>query len=278
MEYPEDRVNTVPSGIRLLLTPRSSNTPDGQSADAQPPAELPLDHGDDPHVRLADLGWAVAHWGRASLRKGALIIEAQVERIDGPGADLAGGGANSTTGGPAEPSSEAGSAESPSPYQRVAGYGLIVHRGRVLLTQLAASVPGAGGRWTLPGGGLDDGEEPEAGTLREVWEETGQRAVLDELLDVDTSRWVGSGPAGRLEDFHAVRLIYRAHVPEPTDLVIHDVGGSTADVRWADLAEIGPGGSIDAVEVVHRVLPLAREMSAPDSGSDPPDGLGRGRS
>ena len=50
---------------------------------------------------------------------------------------------------------------------------LVVADDRLLLTQLAART-GAGGRWNLPGGGLDPGEGPEDAVVREVLEETGQ--------------------------------------------------------------------------------------------------------
>ncbi len=101
----------------------------------------------------------------------------------------------------------------------------------MLLTQFTSRthVPGS---WGLPGGGLDPGEAPEQGVHREVWEETGQRVVLGELVTVQSQHWVGRAPTGVLEDFHAVRIVYAATCPEPTDIVIHDVGGTTSDARW----------------------------------------------
>jgi ADP-ribose pyrophosphatase YjhB (NUDIX family) len=53
--------------------------------------------------------------------------------------------------------------------------------GRVLLCHLAPSV-GLGDLWTLPGGGLQFGESPEVGVLRELAEETGYRGVVERLL------------------------------------------------------------------------------------------------
>jgi hypothetical protein len=35
-----------------------------------------------------------------------------------------------------------------------------------------------------------------------------------------------------VEDFHAVRLVYRATCADPTDPVVHDQGGTTAAARW----------------------------------------------
>ena len=67
----------------------------------------------------------------------------------------------------------------------------------------------------MPGGGIDPGEEPGAAVVREVHEETAQVVELGALVAVQTSHWVGRSPSGRVEDFHAVRLVYRASCPEP---------------------------------------------------------------
>ena len=41
-------------------------------------------------------------------------------------------------------------------------------------------------QWTLPKGGIEEGESPEQAAVREVREETGHRAVLDQpLLTID---------------------------------------------------------------------------------------------
>ena len=55
---------------------------------------------------------------------------------------------------------------------------------------------------------------------------------------MQTSHWVGRAPGGRVEDFHAVRIVYRATCPAPTEPVVHDVGGTTADARWVQPAEL----------------------------------------
>ena len=56
--------------------------------------------------------------------------------------------------------------------QRFAAYAVATDpRERVLLTRIADGYPG-GGRWHLPGGGTDYGEQPSAAVIREIAEET----------------------------------------------------------------------------------------------------------
>jgi 8-oxo-dGTP pyrophosphatase MutT (NUDIX family) len=120
------------------------------------------------------------------------------------------------------------------PYQRVAAYALVTSRLGLLLTEFTA-LTNVAGQWGLPGGGLDPGESPVDGVLREVWEETGQEIALGPLVQVQSSAWVGRSPSGPVEDFHAIRIVYRAQCPDPTEPVIHDVGGTTGDARWVPL-------------------------------------------
>ncbi len=68
--------------------------------------------------------------------------------------------------------------------QRFGAYGLVTDPdGRVLLTLIAEGYPGAG-RWHLPGGGTDFGEQPADGLLREITEESGQVGRISRLLTV----------------------------------------------------------------------------------------------
>ncbi|CAB4696551.1 unannotated protein [freshwater metagenome] len=56
--------------------------------------------------------------------------------------------------------------------RRLAAYALVVRGGDVLLTRLSARVTDDE-LWTLPGGGVEHGEDPRAAVVREVHEETG---------------------------------------------------------------------------------------------------------
>ncbi|WP_410812003.1 NUDIX hydrolase [Micromonospora sp. 067-2] len=117
---------------------------------------------------------------------------------------------------------------------RFGAYGLVTDPvGRILLTQIAEGYPGAG-RWHLPGGGTDHGEQPTTGLLRELVEEGGQLGRVVELLGVDNLHNPAAlGPEGRPLDWHGVRVIYRVLVDVPTDAVVTEsLGGSTARAGW----------------------------------------------
>jgi ADP-ribose pyrophosphatase YjhB (NUDIX family) len=122
--------------------------------------------------------------------------------------------------------------------QRFAAYGLVTDpAGRVLLTRIADGYSGAG-RWHPPGGGTDFGEQPRAGLLREVREESGQRGVVTGVLDVSHHRNPAAlGPEGFPIDWHAVRAVFRVTVADPTVPRVVEVDGSTAAAGWFAPAE-----------------------------------------
>lgn len=108
--------------------------------------------------------------------------------------------------------------------RRVGAYGICRDAGgRVLLARNsgASEFPG---QWTLPGGGVEQGEHPDHAVVREFAEETGLRVRIDALRTVTAD--VLRLPAGPLE--HTDRLVYdvtpvggtlRAEADGTTDLV-----------------------------------------------------------
>lgn len=68
------------------------------------------------------------------------------------------------------------------------------------------------GRWELPGGALEHGEEPAAALARELHEHTGlELAPPPQLHDVWSHRGTWDGEPGPAVDLHHVGVIYRAH-------------------------------------------------------------------
>jgi 8-oxo-dGTP diphosphatase len=122
--------------------------------------------------------------------------------------------------------------------QRFAAYGLVTSPRGVLLTLISEGFPGAG-KWHLPGGGTDFGEQPAAGLLRELAEEAAQVGEIVELLAVSDHRNPRAlGPEGYPMDWHAVRVIYRVTVTTPTEPRVTEVSGSTSDARWFTRDEV----------------------------------------
>lgn len=208
----------APGGIHVVAL-----TPEGQ------PLSLGrLAHGQHPEALLQEHGWVADRPVTAGLgTTGELELSYAVTGLSGIPKQF-----EAPRRDPDVPADVSG-----EPYQRVAAYALVTSRLGLLLTEFTARTNVAG-EWGLPGGGLDPGESPVDGVLREVWEETGQQITLGPLAQIQSSAWVGRSPSGRVEDFHAIRIVYRAQCPDPTEPVIHDVGGTTGDARWVPLSRL----------------------------------------
>ena len=121
--------------------------------------------------------------------------------------------------------------------------------------------------WGLPGGGIDADENPAHAVTREALEETGQVIELDHLLDLQTDHWIGRAPSGTVEDFHAVRIIYSAKCPVPSDPIVHDQGGTTANTQWVAADRWGDvAWTTGARTLLERHLPALLET--PEPGDD----------
>jgi ADP-ribose pyrophosphatase YjhB (NUDIX family) len=121
--------------------------------------------------------------------------------------------------------------------QRVAAYAYAERDGALLLTRNSERGPHPG-VWTLPGGGIDHGESPATTVLRELQEECGLDGELGDLLTVDDHHFTGTAPNGRREDFHAIRIVYRASVPADAEPRVVEVDGTTDAVAWVPLEDI----------------------------------------
>ena len=121
--------------------------------------------------------------------------------------------------------------------QRVAAYALVVRDGQVLLTRNSARGPHPG-TWTLPGGGIDHGEDPRACVVREVREETGLACTPRDVLEVTSTHFEGTAPSGRREDFHALQVVFEATVEEGEPRVV-EAGGTTDAAEWVPVAGLG---------------------------------------
>jgi ADP-ribose pyrophosphatase YjhB (NUDIX family) len=130
------------------------------------------------------------------------------------------------------------SEERPPQRQRIAAYALLLRDDELLLARIAPHIGFAG--WTLPGGGVDHGEDPRDTVRREIHEESGLYAEPGRIVDVYSTHFTGARPDGRVEDYHGIGLIFDAELlAESRDVEPHvlDVGGSTDLAAWVSLAE-----------------------------------------
>lgn len=80
---------------------------------------------------------------------------------------------------------------------------LVIQQDKVLLVK-RAMMPEQG-KWSLPAGFLDHGDDPKAAAVREVWEETGLQVAIDRLIDVYTNPPNPNGGA-------SVFILYQGHL------------------------------------------------------------------
>jgi len=146
----------------------------------------------------------------------------------------------------------------PFQLQRVAAYALVLRDGpagpELLLTRNSARGPHPGS-WTLPGGGIDHGEEPRDTVVREVREETGLECTPADVIDVTSAHFEGTAPSGRREDFHALQIVFDAAVSGGEPRVVES-DGTTDQAAWVPLTDLD--GDLPVRPVVRTAL-AARE-------------------
>lgn len=114
---------------------------------------------------------------------------------------------------------------------RVSAYGLLRRDNQMLLCRLSQKVGINPGSWTLPGGGIDFGEDPEDAVVREFQEETGLTVKVVELVSVDSlsDNLPGWAP------MHSIRIIYTVEYVSGELQFEHD--GSTDLCAWHTFEE-----------------------------------------
>ncbi|MDZ5663105.1 NUDIX domain-containing protein [Nocardioides sp. S-58] len=142
--------------------------------------------------------------------------------------------------------------------QRVAAYAVMLRerggRVEILLSRLAPRVSRAE-MWTLPGGGVDHGEDPRAALVREIHEETGLAAAVGETAHVYSAHMPRAPRDGLLVDAHAIRIVYDAWVPPdaPAPRVV-EVDGSTIEAAWHRLEDVASGAVPVATQVTDALV------------------------
>lgn len=84
------------------------------------------------------------------------------------------------------------------------------------------------GKWALPGGHVDDGEDTEAAARRELSEETG--LTVDDLARVDVYATPGRDPRGRYVTFAYTGVLRETATPT--------AGDDASEAHWWPVSEL----------------------------------------
>ena len=135
----------------------------------------------------------------------------------------------------------------------MAAYAVILRDDHILLSRLAKRLTSKE-LWTLPGGGLEHGEDPRDAVVREVHEETGLDVDIGETAHVYSFHQRNTWRQGRRADAHALRIVYDGWVPvdSPEPHVV-EVDGSTMEAAWQPVAAV-LDGTVPVVALVTEVL------------------------
>ena len=137
--------------------------------------------------------------------------------------------------------------------QRLAAYAVIVRGDQILLSRLSERVTQQE-LWSLPGGGVDHGEDPRDAVVREVHEETGLTAEVGDTAHVFSLHLPDTWRRGRRVDAHSVRIVYQGWVaPDAGEPRVVEVDGSTAEAAWQPLSAV-LDGSLPTVSLVAQAL------------------------
>lgn len=117
---------------------------------------------------------------------------------------------------------------------RPSAYALITKQDEVLLSLWESSISSF---WTLPGGGIEFDEQPEAACIREVWEETGYNVALTRYLSTSTHVIpTEKRVPGQYLPLQILRILYTADIISGT--LRPEVGGSSTDAAWIPISQL----------------------------------------
>jgi len=116
---------------------------------------------------------------------------------------------------------------------RAAAYAMLVNDSQVLLVHMRH-----GGKYQLPGGGVQLGERIEDALKREVREETGLEVEVGPLVDF-TELFFFYDPSGKA--YHGLHFYYLCRAKSSDLMVDYQMGDETAEnPQWVDVDSLRP--------------------------------------
>ena len=117
----------------------------------------------------------------------------------------------------------------PDSFYRVTIKGLCVRDGKVLLVRESKDISG---KWEMPGGGLDFGEDIREGLKREIKEEIGLDIEIEDMLG--ENEYVASDPEAGKKRKHVTYFLARSPF---VDITLENKGGLD-DAQWFKVSKI----------------------------------------
>lgn len=119
------------------------------------------------------------------------------------------------------------------------GLPISADRKKVLLTRRhAPHNPAWHNKWQIAGGGLELKETPEAGVLRELWEELRVKATILYPHPIVRSNYWTKAEGDEGMDFQVVLLTYLVDIGNQTPDLTHDLDQETNSWGWFNLGDV----------------------------------------
>jgi 8-oxo-dGTP diphosphatase len=137
--------------------------------------------------------------------------------------------------------------------QTVVLVGLVNRQGRMLMQERDEFAPIEPDKWSLIGGGVEEGETPEAAARREVAEETG--------LTCDAMRTLGRHELPCHLHGHDIVDLFMAHTTATDDEVVCGEG------RQIVFVDVATAAALDLTEMSRQLMPLllAQDLNSANS-------------
>lgn len=144
-------------------------------------------------------------------------------------------------------------------WQRAAAYVVLFDaQNRLLLSQFELEGHRMSGAWTLPGGGMEWGEQAPETVRRELAEETGLTADIGPLIGTH-SDWLDATQAYRGKPGHSLRLVFAASNPQGVLKQDFSDDDTTVAASWFTLGQVQ---SLPRVPLVDKALALLGHATA----------------
>lgn len=115
-------------------------------------------------------------------------------------------------------------------------YGVMMRNNEILLIKKARG-PHTG-KWDLPGGRIEFGEEPYAALLREIEEETGIANCSGTIRTALSYTLIYPYAEDTLEELHHIGIIYNVDIPNDHELRVGGDGEDSLGACWIAIEDL----------------------------------------